>query len=278
MRRRLPDRKQNYLRQLFGLDGRTALLTGASGHLGKSLALGLCEAGAHVILTSRRRSPLAALAKELRSKGHRVSVFPLDVTKGPALKRFFKRVAAEHSRLDVIVNNAHAGEAGTMDGATSADFIEACKVSVAAAHEIMRAAKPLLQKAGKANPGGASVVNIASMYGLVSPDPSLYGHSGQNNPPFYGAAKAGLIQLSRYAACHWASLGIRVNCISPGPFPSSAAVKKNPAFHKKLCQKNPMKRTGRPEELVGALLFLASDASSYVTGTNVVVDGGWTAW
>lgn len=116
------------------------------------------------------------------------------------------------------------------------------------------------------------------MYGSVSPDPSIYGTSGLNNPPYYGAAKAGLIQLTRYAACHLAADRIRVNCISPGPFPSPQALERDPGFHGRLNAKNPMRRTGEPAELAGPLLFLASDASSYVTGTNLAVDGGWTAW
>ncbi len=265
-------------RDIFSLDGRTALLTGAAGHLGKSLALGLCEAGARVILNGRSKAPLEKLAKELRSKGHTVTTACFDVTSASGLKNAFKRIAAEHPRLDVIVNNAYAGTAADLDKATAADFLRAYEVSVVAAHEIARAAKPLLLKAAKTNPGGASIVNIASMYGSVSPDPSIYGKSGENNPPFYGPAKAALIQFTRYAACHLAPLNIRVNSISPGPFPRPEVLKKNPSLHKKLREKNPMRRTGRPEELVGALLFLASGASSYVTGANIAVDGGWTAW
>jgi len=112
----------------------------------------------------------------------------------------------------------------------------------------------------------------------VSPDPRIYGHSGANNPPYYGAAKAALIQFTRYAACHLAEHRIRVNCISPGPFPSKKYLERDPEFRERLSAKNPMGRTGEVDELQGPLLFLASDASSYVTGANVAVDGGWTAW
>ena len=116
------------------------------------------------------------------------------------------------------------------------------------------------------------------MYGTVSPDPAIYGHSGANNPPSYGAAKAGMIQLTRYAACHLAADKVRVNCISPGPFPVEEYLERDPAFREQLSRKNPMHRIGDPSELTGPLLFLASDASSYVTGINLPVDGGWTAW
>ena len=116
------------------------------------------------------------------------------------------------------------------------------------------------------------------MYGSVSPDPSIYGTSGANNPPHYGAAKAALIQFTRYAACHLASDRIRVNCISPGPFPAAKYLERDPQFAERLSAKNPMGRVGDPMELQGPLLFLASDASSYVTGIDLAVDGGWTAW
>ncbi len=116
------------------------------------------------------------------------------------------------------------------------------------------------------------------MYGSVSPDPSIYGTSGANSPPYYGPAKAALIQLTRYAACHLANQRIRVNCISPGPFPSEKYLEHDAQFRARLQAKNPMHRTGKPAELQGPLLFLASDASSYVTGIDLAVDGGWTAW
>jgi NAD(P)-dependent dehydrogenase (short-subunit alcohol dehydrogenase family) len=112
----------------------------------------------------------------------------------------------------------------------------------------------------------------------VSPDPAIYGDSGKNNPPFYGAAKAGLIQLTRYLAVHLAKRGVRVNSVSPGPFPPPSIATVSPEFHAELCRKTPMGRIGAAEELAGPVLFLLSDASTYVTGIDLPVDGGWTAW
>lgn len=263
---------------IFRLDGRIALITGASGHLGKSMAMAMCEAGAHVILNGRNEEKLKSFYVDLRSQGLSVSLAVYDIEQEENTEQLFVRIEKEYERLDIIVNNAYSGNGGTLETATVEDFERAYGITVTSAFRILKLAKPLLEKAASTHIGGASVINIASMYGVVSPDPAIYGDSGANNPPYYGAAKAGLIQLTRYAACHLASSGIRVNAISPGPFPMPDMAKKNPAFYEELCKKNPMKRIGYSDELKGPLLFLASDASSFVTGSNLLVDGGWTAW
>jgi NAD(P)-dependent dehydrogenase (short-subunit alcohol dehydrogenase family) len=262
----------------FRLDGRVAFLSGAAGHLGRPMAKALALAGAHVVLNGRNSDGLEAVAEELRRAGLSASVACFDVSDGTAVRRNIGLIGEQNGRLDVLVNNASTGSAGSIESATAADFDQLYRVNVIAAFELLQAAMPLLKEAGSQNPGGASVINVASMYGSVSPDPSIYGTSGANNPPYYGAAKAALIQFTRYAACHLGAQRIRVNSISPGPFPSSDALGKDPEFHGKLKAKNPMQRTGDPAELQGPLLFLASDASSYVTGVDLAVDGGWTAW
>ncbi len=263
---------------LFNLKGRIAFVSGAAGHLGKSLSYALCEAGAHVILNGRNLARLNQLAVEMESQGFDVSTEACDMTQDEMLIKMWERISASHKRIDIIVNNAHSGRAGTMNDSTLKDFDNAHRIAVSVAFRNVQMALPLLKEAGLTNAGGASVINIASMYGVVSPDPSIYGNSGFNNPPYYGAAKAALIQLTHYLACHLAGSDIRVNSISPGPFPKSEIKETHPDFYGELCRKNPMGRIGDPEELKGALLFLASDASSYVTGINLPVDGGWTAW
>jgi NAD(P)-dependent dehydrogenase (short-subunit alcohol dehydrogenase family) len=262
----------------FRLDGQVAFLSGAAGHLGRYMAEALAVAGAHVILNGRRHDALDALASELAGRGGRASVACFDVTEEAAVREHMARIGDRHGRLDVLVNNASAGRTGTMESAAVTDFEQIYRVNVVAAFQLMQASLALLDASAKLRPGGASVINIASMYGSVSPDPAIYGTSGANNPPSYGAAKAGMIQLTRYAACHLAARGIRVNSISPGPFPSARYLERDPNFQAQLEAKTPMKRIGHPQELQGPLLFLASDASSYVTGADLAVDGGWTAW
>jgi NAD(P)-dependent dehydrogenase (short-subunit alcohol dehydrogenase family) len=262
----------------FRLDGRVAFLSGATGHLGASLARALAAAGAHVVLNARRLESLQNLAEQLGASGHSVSTACFDVTDGAAMESHITRIGQEHGRIDVLVNNAASGRPGTIQTATEADFDQAWRVNVTAAFRILQTALPWLKQAADKSAGGASVINVASMYGNVSPDPSIYGTCGADSPPYYGAAKAGLIQLTRYAACHLAADGIRVNCISPGPFPGQQYLELDPGFYERLNSKTPARRTGEPWELEGPLLFLASDASSYVTGVNLAVDGGWTAW
>jgi NAD(P)-dependent dehydrogenase (short-subunit alcohol dehydrogenase family) len=265
------------VRDKFRLDGRVCFLSGATGQLGRPMAEALASAGAHVLVNGRHKQAVVDLVSELRSNGGQASAACFDITDGAAVNDAIEEIARSHGRLDVIVNNASSGRAGTFEEIDVADFEQSYRVNVVSAFQIVKAALPVLRAAAKLS-GGASIVNIASMYGSVSPDPSIYGSSGANNPPSYGPAKAGLIQFTKYAACHLARERIRVNCISPGPFPAQQYLDNDPKFHDRLRSKTPLARTGDPYEMQGPLLFLASDASSYVTGINLPVDGGWTAW
>jgi NAD(P)-dependent dehydrogenase (short-subunit alcohol dehydrogenase family) len=257
----------------FRLDGATALVTGAAGHLGSAMVAALAEAGATLYLNGRKPGPLEAARDALRAHGSKAEILPFDVTDRAARAS----AVAGLARLDVLVNLAYTGRPGTIAMATPEDFSGAFESGVTAAFELTRDCLPALREAVRQR-GDASVINIASMYGHVSPDPRLYGESGLNSPPWYGAAKGGLIQLTRYLACHLAAERIRVNAIAPGPFPRTEISAGKSDFVARLEQKVPMERIGTPEEIAGPVLFLASKASSYVTGINLPVDGGWTAW
>jgi NAD(P)-dependent dehydrogenase (short-subunit alcohol dehydrogenase family) len=254
---------------LFSLAGRVALVTGGAGHLGRSICRGLAQAGAHVLVNGRDAAKAEAFAAELRVAKLSAEALSFDITD-------FARATstiAKLPRLDILVNNAAPIQTGTIATATPSDFAMATAGIVQSAFALTQAALPLLRS------NGGSIINVASMYGVVSPDPSIYGGSGHNNPPQYGAAKAGLLQLTRYLACHLAPDGIRVNAISPGPFPDRLKLaREQPAFLEALERKVPMRRVGRADEVAGAVVFLASGAASYITGANIPVDGGWTAW
>lgn len=255
--------------KLFSLEGRVALVTGGGGHLGGAMARALAGAGATLWLAGRTPGPLETLRDTLKEEGHSAEALPLDVTDGDAVRNAMARIGP----FGILVNNAHSGKTGTIESGQAEDYTNAFDVAVTAAAGLTQAAVPALEASGH-----GAIINVASMYGMVSPDPAIYGETGHNSPPWYGAAKGGLLQLTRYLAVHLAPRGIRANAISPGPFPKPAVREKMPELWATLETKTPLKRLGAPEELMGAAQFLASDASSFVTGVNLPVDGGWTAW
>lgn len=259
---------------LFSLEGRVAVVTGGAGHLGFAMCEALAEFGANVVIASRNVEKCKQLAKELaKTYSVRAMGTKLDTNSWKLVSDCMKRIYKEMGSIDILVNNAAAGKPVIgIEAMSERDWIGGIQGTLHGVFRCTKAVIPIM----KAKKYGV-IINISSMYGVVSPDPRIYGDSLYNNPPDYGAGKAGIIQFTKYAACHLASNGIRVNAVSPGPFPS-VEVQKNEVFITNLKDKVPLGRIGQPADLKGAVVFLASDASSYITGQNLIVDGGWTVW
>jgi gluconate 5-dehydrogenase len=187
------------------------------------------------------------------------------------VKQAFSRVFEEHQAIDVLVNNAVSVRGRDPLQISDPEWEYSVDGALSSVYRCIREVAPYLVRNGR-----GKIINISSMYGMVSPDFRIYEDCPAFlNPPHYGAAKAGVIQLTRYFARYLGPHNIQVNCISPGPFPNES-VQHNQGFVHALEERTALGRIGRPEDLVGAVVFLSSAAADFVTGHNLVVDGGWT--
>jgi NAD(P)-dependent dehydrogenase (short-subunit alcohol dehydrogenase family) len=272
---------------LFSLEGKTAVLTGASGFLGRTFALALLANGARVVAlgrSERLRTEAAEWAKQFGAE--KIAVHQIDMYDVAALNATCDEIAADETSIDVLINNAHElGAAtgfnvpeGSLENATFDQWQRNLQGGV---YWAVQTTQRLGVKMKEQRRG--SIINIATMYATVAPRPQLYEGTASLNPPGYSASKAALAAFTRYTASFWGREGVRANCISPGPFSNTEdvagqnSVTEDSPFVQRLKGYTVLNRIGRPIELCGALLFLASDASTYVTGQNVLVDGGWTA-
>jgi NAD(P)-dependent dehydrogenase (short-subunit alcohol dehydrogenase family) len=258
------------VQQLFDLSGRTAVITGATGHLGSALAAALAEAGARVIATSRDRENAQAVAAGLQGpqQGRHIGV-ALDQMDEASIERGFDETH-QAGPIHILVNNGHEPLAADWRAVTGEQFTR----QLANATGYFLLARRMRDQAVE-HGVPASIIMLGSMYGVVGSYPDAYEGICSPSPVAYQTLKGGIIQLARHLAVYWAKDRVRVNCLSPGPFPGPAA---SPEMVRRLQTKSPMNRMGHAYELKGAVVFLASDASTYVTGHNLVVDGGWTAW
>ena len=265
----------NIKKSIFDLSEKSVLVTGATGYLGKHMCKALGAAGAKVLVNSRQSRIAESFCQELNDEGIKCVAAVFDVSNAAEVEDYFS--SYNDVPLHGVVNNAYNGVSGSIETGTDEDYSNSYSNSVIASQRIIRLALPALRQAYKES-GDASVINISSMYASVSPKIENYTKKHLANPPFYGAAKAGLEQLTRYAACELGSEGIRFNSIAPGPFPSEAVQTNEPNFIKILAHQVPLKRIGNPNEIGGPVVFLISSSASYITGTCLHVDGGWTAW
>lgn len=257
--------------QLFDLTGRVALVTGGAGYLGSAMCRALAEAGASVVVSSRDRERAQSAADQLPGVGEAKHFgVALDHKDEQSLQQGFADAVAQAGQVDVLVNNGQGG-AGKDWTDVSAEEFESQLHNATGYFLLSRVFRDHVVERKAAG----SIVMIGSMYGMVASYPDAYADVCPASPVGYHALKGGIIQMTRHLSAYWATDNIRVNCLSPGPFPKETA----PAeMVERLKAKSPMGRMGQPHELKGALLLLAADAGSYLTGQNLVVDGGWTAW
>ena len=259
---------------MFSLKGKVAIVTGGAGYLGTAISESLAEHGANLVIASRNLDKCIELSFILSKKyGICAKGIELDICSSDSVSHCMEIVQSEMRSIDILINNASSGKPNIgIETVPESDWVEGIDCTINGVFRCTKGVIPYM----KTNKSGV-IINISSMYGIVSPDYRIYGNSGYNNPPDYGAGKAAIIQFTKYAACHLAADGIRVNAISPGPFPS-VEVQRNKSFILNLENRVPLGRIGKPDDLKGAIVFLASDAASYVTGQNIIVDGGWTVW
>lgn len=263
--------------ELFDLQGKVAIVTGGAGRLGSQMSDALAEAGAHVVIVGRNASRCQEKSTQLSAEYNEALAFAVDVTIPASVQAMTDAVETRFGRIDVLVNAAYSGEHTTFEEMTMQGFESAIRGGLTSTFLCCQAVSRVMKTAGQ-----GVIVNVGSIYGIVSPDQRIYGEVGNNSPCNYGAAKAGVIQFTRFLATYLAPHHIRVNCLTPGGFYNDAAAEQDPSYKEVFAHnfsaRTPLARMGNKTDLKGAIVFLASNASDYMTGHNLVVDGGWTAW
>lgn len=261
------------LDRLFRLDGRVAVVTGGAGRIGRVLCQALAEVGARVAIVDLAADAAENVAAAIRGGGGVALSVPADVTQPAELERAEAAIEQELGTPAILINSTQFRGAGFYSSDPADYPLEAWnRVLGVNLTGTLLACQTFAR--GMIGLGGGKIVNLASTYGVVSADPRIYGQSGVNSPVSYGASKAGVIQLTRYLAVHWREQNVRVNCLVPGGVFDG----QSDDFVAAYCARTPLGRMARAEDYIGAVLLMVSDASAYMTGSVVTVDGGWTAW
>ena len=264
------------LKELMAMEGRVALITGGTGHIGRVMAEALAELGSGIVLVDRQETELAHFATNL-AETWKVPVWTkaIDLEEEVARSQLCAMVGDKIGRLDVLVNNAAfvgdnqiGGWVTSFNEQSVETWRRALEVNLTAVFHLCQIFAPLLKEKGN-----GSILNIGSIYGVAGPDLSLYAGTNMGNPAAYAASKGGMVQLTRWLATVLAP-DIRVNCISPG-----GVYRNQPEiFVERYKTRTPLRRMATEEDFKGCVAYLGSDLSAYVTGQNILVDGGWTVW
>ena len=262
------------MNNVFDIKDKVAIVTGGYGYLGTGITKALLSQGAKVYVAGRSKEKFLS---KFSNETDILKYVEIDILDSISIKNCFESVFNEEKKIDILINNAHAAKGNSQETMSDDDFLYTLDGVLGSVHKCIREVLPFMKK----NKEG-KIINISSMYGLVSPNfDRLY--KGEDcekytNPPHYGAAKAGVSQITKYYAVLLAKYNIQVNAIAPGPFPQELIQKENPEFINRLASMNPMSRIGIPKDLNGPILLLSSKGSSFMTGQTLQVDGGWTIW
>ncbi len=260
-------------KDLFSLEGRVAIVTGGRGMYGASISLGLCEMGATVVISSRNGEKCEEFAKELREKGHSAYGMSLDLNSDASIEAFVQAVVERFGRIDVLVNNAvdRSNLTGFMN-ATREKLQDSMSTNLNGQIVLSKTVAEHMKKQGK-----GSIINVSSMRGLDSPHFPFYAPEARDTAVNYTTEKWAMIGLTKYMAGLLGEHHIRVNSIAPGGYNTDMS-RINPDFIKTYIDNCPLHCWATEDDIKGPIAFLASDASNYVTGETLVMDGGWTIW
>ena len=258
------------MQELFDMSGSVAVVTGGATHLGKAIATGLGELGATVYIASRRRELCEQVASEMRDSGIDCTGLGCDATDEQQVDALVERVVEEHGKLDVMVCNAGGSATRSyIPDASIDEFMETLDMNLKSTYLCAQAAARVMIPTAH-----GKIITMGSIHGSLGADKRQYQGLGRSGPP-YQAAKGGVVNLTRGLATELGEYGITVNCISPGQIPPPTH---NEGLVERWRVNNPLGRTGVPEDIKGAAALLASRAGEWITGHNLVVDGGWSAW
>lgn len=241
----------------FKLKGKVALVTGAGRNLGRAIALSLAEAGANVAVTSRTLSEIKRTEEEIKEKGQKALAISMDVTDLNKVERAVQKIASEFGRIDILVNNAATRSFKSLLEISELEWRSVIDTNLTGAFFCCKAVGPIMIRQG-----GGRIINISSRIGL----------QGMANRIAYCASKGGLIQLTRALALEWAPYNILVNSVAPGLMNTPETSK---AIQEGKAAEIPLKRAGEPEEIAPLIVYLASEACTYMTGEVILIDGGW---
>lgn len=257
------------VKELLSLEGKIAVVTGGYGLYGKNISRALCEAGAIVIIASRNVKKCREYAEQLKSEGYKATGMKLDLADKSSIYNLKNNIINNYDRIDILVNNAVARAGGDLDTMTVEQWEKAQKVNSTGLFLISKIFVQQMVEQGFGN-----IINISSIQGVTGPHFPVYKNTDMTSPVNYTYDKWGMVGLTKWMANYYGKYNIRVNCISPGGYYNDQPEE----FVKRYNERTPLGRMADDDDIKGPVVFLASDASKYITGHNLLVDGGWTCW